>query len=45
MKCLSIQQPWTSLIAIGIIDVENRTSEMQNKLRMGYEDSILERQL
>lgn len=25
MKCLSIQQPWASLIAYGIKDVENRT--------------------
>lgn len=28
MKCLSIQQPWASLIAHGIKDVENRTSKM-----------------
>lgn len=28
MKCLSIQQPWASLIAHGIKDIENRTSKM-----------------
>lgn len=28
MKCISIQQPWASLIAHGIKDVENRTSKM-----------------
>ena len=28
MKAISIQQPWGSLIAHGVKDVENRTSRM-----------------
>ncbi len=28
MKCISIQQPWATLIAHGIKDIENRTSRM-----------------